>query len=276
MALPVNSEISILLVGCGKMGLSMLRSWLELPFLKSICIIDPSQPPQDILTDKRILYFSDIPHHPSERFDLIVVAIKPQNFDEVCSKLALINLSKSPVLSIVAGKNIDSYKSIFGQDCPIIRTMPNTPASIGKGMTVAVTSKDVSTSQKTLALSLMSVTGRFVWLEDEFLMDAVTALSGSGPAYVFLLIEILARAGEHLGLTKDFSMLLARQTIIGSAALAEKNADTAVDILRKNVTSPGGTTEAALAVLQQQNALQLLFDQALEAAVKRGQELGQL
>ena len=177
-------------------------------------------------------------------------------------------------LSIAAGKTIAVLEDYLATDAKIIRAMPNTPAAIGKGITVACGNNGVTAQDQETALRLLQAVGDALWIEDEAHMNAVTAVSGSGPAYIFLLIETLANAGIEAGLSKDMATKLARQTVIGSAALAEDACDTPASTLRENVTSPGGTTAAALEVLMNKTAgLQPLMDKAILAAKTRGQEL---
>ena len=184
------------------------------------------------------------------------------------------NTSKDAlILSIAAGQSLAALESFFAAGQPVVRSMPNTPAAIGKGVSAAITNRHVSDKQKAMASRLLEASGTVSWIADESLMDAITALSGSGPAYVFYLIEALAKAGETIGLDPQLSMSLARQTVIGSAALAEDSCDIPAEILRKNVTSPGGTTEAALKILMD-GEFQALLNEALKAAKDRGIELG--
>ena len=260
---------NITLIGCGKMGSAMLRGWVDAKINATFTIIEPNEIP-----------FADIAHFKTvddaaeilKTADTIILAVKPQTMGEICESLKQHIKNDALILSIAAGQSITSFEKYFGSNQPIIRAMPNTPAAISKGMTVAVANNKATEPQKQLAQNLMECAGKFEWIDDETLMDAVTALSGSGPAYVFHLIETLAKSGEKIGLNPDTAMTLARQTIIGSAALADNDADTSAATLRQNVTSPGGTTEAALDILMD-NRIQKIFDEALTAARDRGKEL---
>lgn len=269
-------ELSVALIGCGKMGSALLRGWLSSPAIKHIYILDPIGLPdefEDFVPD-RITFF-DKPAlfagaHP--KVSVFVVAVKPQILEEVCQEIKRTVSKDALVLSIAAGQKIANFEKIFGAEQPVIRSMPNTPAAIGQGITVACANSPTQDQQRKTATQLLQAVGMVEWISDENQMDAVTALSGSGPAYIFLLIEALAAAGVKNGLPADFSMKIARQTVIGSAALAQED-HSPVAQLRQNVTSPGGTTAAALAVLMREDGIQKLFDEALSAATKRSQEL---
>lgn len=206
--------------------------------------------------------------------DIFILAVKPQIMNEVCQTLKDKISKETLVLSIAAGQKIRNFERHFGPDQPVIRVMPNTPAAIGQGISVAVANGNVSSEQREIASTLLNSIGFVEWVENESLMDAVTALSGSGPAYVFHLIEAMAKAGVETGLSPNFAMKLARQTVIGSAALAAAEADTTAEQLRKNVTSPGGTTAAALDILMN-GEMQDVFNRALAAATARSKELSQ-
>lgn len=259
----------LLLVGCGKMGQALLERWQALKLYQDIYIIEPSGIAADV---PHVQQLGDLPasFHP----DVIVFAIKPQILPDVIGPYHRFTDKGAMVLSIAAGKPISFFTDHLGDNAAIVRSMPNTPAAIGEGMTVACANDAVTDAQKTQAQKLLSAVGKFLWVDDEKLLDPVTALSGSGPAYIFLLIEAMAQAGEKLGLPADMAQTLARQTVIGSASLAKESADTPARTLRENVTSPGGTTAAALAVLMRDdNGMQELFNQALAAASKRAEEL---
>lgn len=254
---------SILLVGCGKMGGALLQGWgKSQSFILSTC--DPHYADADYQNA------SDI----TATYDVIVLAVKPQMMADVATDLKHLVKSTTLILSIAAGKTISFYEDIFGASTPIVRVMPNTPALIGKGMSVLCGNTATSAAQIQLSKDLLCVVGDVEWLDDETLMDAVTAVSGSGPAYVFHLIEAMTTAGITAGLAPDLSAKLARQTIIGSASLAESEHTTPAATLRQNVTSPGGTTEAALKVLMSDtNGLTDLMTRTILAAQKRGKEL---
>ena len=249
----------------------MLSGWLTSDDIGHIVVLDPMADlplrKKTTLTDN---VHSFIQH--AGALDMLVLAVKPQIINVVCDELKDHIGKHLPLLSIAAGRTTDSFKDIFGTSQPVLRAMPNTPAAIGKGMTVLFASPQVSQEHKHYAETLLGNLGRIEWVDDESLMDAVTAVSGSGPAYVFHLIEILARSGEKTGLDPELAMTLARQTIIGAAALCEVEDQTPVSTLRQNVTSPGGTTEAALEKLMD-GRLQDIYDEAVFAARNRGKDL---
>lgn len=254
--------MKILLVGCGKMGSALLNGWKAYSDLE-ISILDPSLPNA----------YKNPNEMENKLFDIMVLAVKPQILNDVCEQLKTSHIRSSLIISIAAGKTLKNLENIFSSQQAIIRTMPNLPATIGQGMTVGIKNRNVNSDQKVKAQSLLEVLGKFEWIEDENLMDTVTAVSGSGPAYVFLLIEELAKAGIFHGLPADLATKLARQTVIGSSELIANQPDLSAETLRQNVTSPGGTTEAALNILMSENGLGRLMDQAIEAATKRSREL---
>ncbi len=263
----------IVLVGCGKMGSAMLRSWLERGVAGHIHVVDPVGLPDDLSGNDNITYYSKYPDEFHRAPDVVMLAVKPQILTTTLESIDASKHDGTLFLSIAAGKPISAFEKMLGADAAVIRSMPNTPAAIGQGIIAAVKNRAVSEEQRKKAHMLLACSGDVVWLEQESLMDAVTAVSGSGPAYVFYLIEVMAQAGEKLGLPASTAMKLARKTVIGSAALAGKDAETPAQQLRQNVTSPGGTTEAALEVLMGSLAMQELFDKALKAAQNRGIEL---
>jgi pyrroline-5-carboxylate reductase len=262
----------VLLVGCGKMGGAMLRGWLARGLERAV-VIEP-QPAQlgDLAKDPRLAIFADAAGLPEAlQPTALVLAIKPQSMDTALGSYRAL-AGATVTLSIAAGKTL-SYLGRHLGAVPIVRAMPNLPASIGRGMTVAVANPQVTPPQRALAEWLLAACGDVAWVDEEQLLDPVTAVSGSGPAYVFLLIETLARAGEHAGLPPELAMRLARTTLFGAADLAEAASESAAT-LRANVTSPGGTTQAALEVLMGKEGLQPLFDRAIQAATRRSRELG--
>lgn len=255
------------------MGGAMLRSWIENNIITMAHIITPSPLSDDLKPYKNIHHIPDATNHKIES-DILILAVKPQIIVDA-SRAIIPNISKNTIiLSIAAGQSLDALTRVFGANRSIIRCMPNTPSSIGKGISVAIANAQSSDSDKACATQFLSCSGECIWIEDESQMNAVTALSGSGPAYIFHLIEVMAKAGESIGLPRDMSMKLARQTVIGSAALAENDKNSAASTLRENVTSPGGTTQAALNVLMN-GKMQDIFNEALLAAKNRGIELGQ-
>lgn len=262
---------TVALLGCGKMGSALLRGWVESGGGMDIHVVEPSELPDEFQRISYIHDYKDVSTLPA--CGIYVMAVKPQIMDTVCA--ALRPSGDALILSIAAGRTIASFTKHFSERQPVIRAMPNTPAAIGKGITAAVANTHVRPLQKDMAMQLLRSTGQLEWLDDEGLMDAITAVSGSGPAYIFLMIEALAAAGEKAGLPKALATALARQTVIGAAALAEADAGTDAITLRRNVTSPGGTTEAALNVLMRDNGLQPLMDEAILAAKRRGKELAE-
>jgi pyrroline-5-carboxylate reductase len=263
---------SILLIGCGKMGGSLLDAWLKKNVIQSALVIEPFDIPAHLGNQPAVTHLRTPPAELPDVIDIVILATKPQSMDEACHSLGAIVHKNSLILSIAAGKTLAYFNKFFDPAQPIVRAMPNTPASIGQGVTALCGNQFLSTHHKNNASLLMEAGGKIVWLENEHLMDAVTALSGSGPAYVFLLIELLAKAGIALGLPPETAMILARQTVIGAGALAADQDNLTASTLRENVTSPGGTTEAALKILMD-GSLEDLLTKALAAARNRGQAL---
>lgn len=253
----------VLLVGCGKMGGALAQRWQELQLCRQLIIVDP--------VSSDIKSAGEIP--ASFKPAAIVFAVKPQVLAETVKEYKDHAAEGALFISIAAGKSVAFFESILGSDAKIIRSMPNLPASIGRGITVAFANQNTSVSEKFRAKTLLGSVGEVLWVEKEALLDPVTALSGSGPAYVFLLIETLTKAGIHIGLEPALAEKLARQTVIGSAELAAENSSNPAATLRENVTSKGGTTEAALSVLMAKDGIQDLFDRALDAATKRAKDL---
>jgi pyrroline-5-carboxylate reductase len=260
----------IVLAGAGKMGGAMLAGWLAQGLdAKRVRVIEPH--PSD---EVRALAAKGIRLNPSPReigaAATLVVALKPQMFREAGAMLKSFAAPSTLVVSIMAGTTIASIEQVCGG--MVVRAMPNTPAAIGRGITVAVAASDVSPAQRAIADALLRATGSVEWIDDESLMDAVTAVSGSGPAYIFLLAEELARAGVEAGLPLALATRLARETVAGSGELLHRS-ELASATLRQNVTSPGGTTAAALEVLMGKDGLQPLLTRAVAAATRRSKEL---
>lgn len=261
---------TIVLAGAGKMGGAMLTGWLAGGLdPKRVAVVEP-HPSADIsaLAVKGIR----LNPTPKEIGDVatLVVAVKPQTFPEAGPALKPFVGASTLVVSIMAGIPIAALTQVCGGS--VVRAMPNTPAAIGRGITVAVAASNVSAAQRAVADSLLRAIGSVEWVDDENLMDAVTAVSGSGPAYIFLLAEELARAGVEAGLPAELATKLARETVAGSGELLHRSEDSSAT-LRKNVTSPGGTTAAALEVLMGDGGLQQLMIRAVAAATKRSIEL---
>ncbi|MGB0720231.1 MAG: pyrroline-5-carboxylate reductase [Bdellovibrionales bacterium] len=265
---------NITLIGCGRMGGAMLQGWLKAGLNANYLVIEPYGKPDFLDQYDNADYAESIEAagEPLAQSDICILAVKPQVMADICASLKPLIAKTCLIASVAAGQSIGNFESYFGADQPIIRIMPNTPAAIGKGMSAAVANPRAGEDQKHWITTLLNCSGKTQWLEDENLMNAVTAVSGSGPAYVFYVIEAMAKAGEKLGLTPDQAMILARQTVVGAAALAENQADTTAKTLRENVTSPNGTTQAALDVLMNGD-MQDIFNSALKAARDRGVEL---
>lgn len=275
MALSIGGPV--ILAGAGKMGTALMQGWLArgLP-ASSIIIQEPSLAPEtaEVVRQHKIRVeaaFSSLEAPPA----VIVAAVKPQVMDAVFAPLARIAGPKTVVMSIAAGRSIASFEKHLAPGTAVVRAMPNTPAAIGRGITGAVGNAYLSSDQKAQCSALLSAVGEVVWVPDESLIDAVTAVSGSGPAYVFLLAECLAEAGVQSGLDAETAMALARATVSGAGELLRQSPFDAAT-LRTNVTSPGGTTAAALAVLMREpDGLQRLMTEAVLAAKERGRALGQ-
>jgi pyrroline-5-carboxylate reductase len=265
-----NISGTVVLAGAGKMGGAMLSGWLAQGVEPTrVAVIEP-QPSEEIgahLAKGVRLNPSPQETGPAAAF---MVALKPQAFREAGAILKPYVDATTLVVSIMAGMTIVSLADVLGGH--VVRAMPNTPAAIGRGITVAVAANEVSPAQRDTADSLLRATGSVEWITDEAMMDAVTAVSGSGPAYVFLLAEELARAGVAAGLPEGLAVKLARETVAGSGELLHRS-ELAAATLRQNVTSPGGTTAAALEVLMGQDGMQSLLTRAVAAATRRSKEL---
>lgn len=266
----------VLLAGAGKMGAALLAGWLERGLdAKNIIVQEPDLRGEaaELVARHGIRVLSPVQSlqvPPS----VIVVAVKPQVMDQVFPVLAKLAGPATVVLSIAAGRAIASFERHLPANTAVVRAMPNTPAAIGRGITGAFGNSSLSGPQKKSCNDLLAAVGDVVWLEEEHLIDAVTAVSGSGPAYIFLLAECLAQAGCDAGLDRDTAMKLARATVSGAGDLLRQSKDDPA-ALRQNVTSPGGTTAAALAVLMRDpDGMQTLLREAVLAALKRSQELG--
>jgi pyrroline-5-carboxylate reductase len=267
-------EISgtIVLVGAGKMGSAMLEGWLALGLdAKGVVVLEP-QPAREISALAGRGLRLNPPITAAAEAAAIVLAVKPQVAPEVVPGLTPYVGARTVTVSIMAGRTLAFLEGALAQRAALVRAMPNTPAAIGRGITVAVPNVRVSQRQRELVHALLSATGAVEWIADEALMDAVTAVSGSGPAYVFLLAEVLARAGAAAGLPGGLAARLARATVAGSGELLNRSPlDPAT--LRQNVTSPGGTTAAALDVLMAPDGLETLLKSAVAAATRRSRDL---
>jgi pyrroline-5-carboxylate reductase len=259
----------VLLVGCGRMGSALLSGWLDRGIAATdLVVVDPTRPtigPVNVVADADSIPAGFVP-------DVVVLAVKPQMMEAALPPYRRF-VASALFLSIAAGKPTAYFRRAFGDDLAIVRAMPNTPAAVRRGITVCFADETVSADRRALAESLLEAVGEVGWIADEAQMDAVTALSGSGPAYVFLLAEAMAEAGVALGLDPALAVRLARTTVSGSGELLRLSADSAGD-LRRAVTSPAGTTAAALAVLMDEAAgFGPLLRDALAAAEHRSREL---
>lgn len=264
---------TLVLVGAGKMGGAMLEGWLKGGASPSkIVALDPAPPAEvkAMLDAKGIRLNPDVSGITDAQ--VVIVAVKPQVMEDVLPGIVPLKASHPLILSVAAGKTIATFERHFGSDAAVIRSIPNTPAAVGRGITAMASNPNVSAAQLQLARALLSAVGEVVTVENEEMIDAVTAVSGSGPAYVFYLTECLAAAGEKSGLPADLAMQLARATVSGSGELMRQSGIAAAT-LRHNVTSPKGTTYAALQVLMAEDGMQSLFDKAIAAATARSREL---
>jgi pyrroline-5-carboxylate reductase len=265
-----NIQGPIVLAGAGKMGGAMLSGWLAQGLdAKHVAVIEPHPSGEISALTKNGIRLNPSPKDVGSVATL-VIALKPQTFREAGAMLKSFTGPSTLVVSIMAGATIASIQEVCGGS--VVRAMPNTPAAIGRGITVAVAANNVSAGQRAVADALLRATGSVEWVDDENLMDAVTAVSGSGPAYIFLLAEELARAGVEAGLPAELATKLARETVAGSGELLHRS-EAPSATLRQNVTSPGGTTAAALEVLMGPDGLQSLLTRAVAAATRRSKEL---
>jgi len=279
MAIVVGSPAldgPVVLAGAGKMGTALLSGWLGRGLeARNVIIQEPNLTGEaaKLVGEHGITAVPSILALPSPP-SVILMAVKPQAMNSVLPSLARLVGPATVVMSIAAGKSIASFERALPKGTAVVRAMPNTPAAIGRGISGAVANAETTAAQKQVCEDLLGAVGDVVWLDDEALIDAVTAVSGSGPAYVFLLTEALANAGKAAGLDASTAMQLARATVSGAGELMRQS-DSDAATLRQNVTSPAGTTAAALAVLMREgNGLKELMTEAVLAAQKRGRELG--
>lgn len=266
--------IRIVLAGCGNMGFAMVSGWLSAGKVgpAELVVVEPNADLRKRVADLGISAFADASElAPSVSPELVIFAVKPQVMGNVVP--AYRHYSDSTFVSIAAGTGVAAMQEILGKGAAIIRCMPNTPAAIGHGMMVLFSNANVGNQADDFVADLMSASGEVARIDDENLMDAVTAVSGSGPAYIFHFIEAFSAAGRKAGLPDDVADKLAMQTVYGAAKLAVQSADDPAT-LRKQVTSPNGTTAAALEVLMAPDGLEKLLIQAVDAARIRGVELG--
>ncbi|MBQ4808766.1 pyrroline-5-carboxylate reductase [Phaeobacter sp. HS012] len=269
------SEIAargIALLGCGKMGSAMLAGWLDRGVSpQAVWVIDPN--PSEWLRQTGVHINAPLPEAGEQAPGIVLIAVKPQMMGEALPQLQQLGNGETLFISVAAGTSIATYESLLGAETPIVRVMPNTPAAVGRGITAIIGNASASADDVIRADTLLQAIGQTVRLQSEAQMDAVTGVSGSGPAYVFHLIETLAAAGEAEGLPAELAMQLAKATVAGAGALAEAAEETPAE-LRVNVTSPNGTTQAALEVLMDEdNGFPPLLRRAVAAASNRSKEL---
>jgi pyrroline-5-carboxylate reductase len=266
----------LLLVGGGKMGEALLGGWLRHGVVghDAVQVVEPDAGRRELLAGEHGVVAvgrpEDLPAAPPP--SVLLLAVKPQTMDAALPAYPARVAPDTLVLSIAAGKPIALLERALGEGLGVVRAMPNTPAAVGQGMSVLCANASATGVQRELAERLMAAVGAVHWIDDEDLMHAVTAVSGSGPAYVFQLIEALAEAGTRVGLPEPLAMALARGTVAGAGELARRSEDTAAQ-LRANVTSPGGTTAAALQALTAEDGLKPLMARAVAAAARRSREL---
>jgi pyrroline-5-carboxylate reductase len=265
---------ALLLAGAGNMGYALLAGWLESGLAPERIVVQEPAPQPRIAAElgaRGVAVHAEVAALP-EPPAVMLIAVKPQVMDEVLPPLARLLGPRSVVISIAAGRRIAGLAAHLSPGTAIVRAMPNTPASVGRGITVAVGNAHVTAGQRRACDDLLRAVGEVAWVDDEGLMDAVTAVSGSGPAYVFHLAECLAEAGIAAGLAPELARRLARATVAGSGELLHRSGLDAAQ-LRRNVTSPGGTTAAALEVLMAPNGLADIMRNAVAAATRRSREL---
>ena len=262
---------TLVLVGAGKMGGAMLEGWHRMGLaFDNVVALEPHPSPEIATLGERGLRIN--PELDTIAAAAVVIAVKPQVAPDALPPLAAVVNANTVIVSIMAGRTLAFLQKTLPANAAIVRGMPNMPAAIGRGITVAVPNARVTGAQQTLAHKLLAATGAVEWIKDEALMDAVTAVSGSGPAYVFLLAESLARAGAAAGLPADLAARLARATVAGSGELLARSPHDPAT-LRKSVTSPGGTTAAALDILMGEDGLDPILEKAIASATKRSREL---
>lgn len=268
----MKTSPTIALIGAGSMGGALLRGWVGAGAIacEKSCVFDPK--PSDDLCRLAKEYGFALNEGVNQKFDVLIVAVKPQIADTVLPEFAAI-ATKSVVVSVMAGKSVDAISKVFGGGAmKLVRAMPNLPAAIGKGATGLFANDEVSSRERSTVETLMATAGETVWVEKETDIDLVTAISGSGPAYFFLLTEALAEAGEDIGLSAEAAVKLAHATLSGAGALMDTDGRSAGQ-LRKAVTSPGGTTEAAINVFESDHELRKVVKKAVAAAARRAGEL---
>lgn len=266
----------VIMAGCGNMGFAMLKAWIAGGVLApgDCTVVEPAEALRARAAAQGVTAVAEAVALPDDlRADVVVLAVKPQVMGDAAPAYRRFAEAGATIVSIAAGTRVATLQSLVGEDAAIVRCMPNTPAAIGQGMMVTFANGRVAPSAMDAVNMLLAQNGAVTSIPSEDLMDAVTAVSGSGPAYVFHFIEALTAAGEKAGLPAETADLLARQTVLGAAKLAFESGE-APGTLREQVTSPNGTTAAALAVLMGDNRLKTLVEEAIEAARARSVELG--
>jgi pyrroline-5-carboxylate reductase len=267
MALP-----PLLLLGCGKMGGAMLSGWLEQDLPRETVVVEPHAPAMEAFAG-RVRHVTSTAGIPGDfRPAAVILATKPQEAPVAVPMLAPLAGPDTVFLSIMAGRTVAGLSALLGPGARVVRAMPNTPAAVRQGFTVGFAGPGVDAWQRSLCDTLLAAIGEGAWVEDEGMIDAVTAVSGGGPAYVFLLAEVMEQAALAEGLPPDLARRMARATVAGSGALLNASEEDAA-ALRRAVTSPKGTTERALAVLMREGALPDLMREAIAAATARSREL---
>jgi pyrroline-5-carboxylate reductase len=269
----VSAAAEILLVGFGNMGQALVRGWLSRGRAAShIVVVDPVPAARAVAADLGVTAAADVEAVTRAGHDVVVLAVKPNQLAALLPACAHWATARTVFLSIAAGKTIAQLGAGLGGAAAVVRAMPNTPAAVGHGMTALAANEAVTTAQRALCTELLSAVGAVAWLDDERHMDAVTGVSGSGPAYVFLFIECLERAAVDVGLDPKLAKQLALATVAGAGAYAAAAPAPAAE-LRRRVTSPNGTTQAALDVLLAEPGLRELMARAVRAATDRSREL---
>tara|TARA_Y100000590_G_scaffold469993_1_gene661178 strand:- start:481 stop:1299 length:819 start_codon:yes stop_codon:yes gene_type:complete len=270
-------EKDLLLIGGGKMGAALVQGWLSKGFSKTkISIIEPNEVNSSKLINLGLKVFDSLASFDrSVKQSVVILAVKPQIIESVALELKNVMIDNNVILSIAAGVNLEFLNKCIGRNTAIVRAMPNTPAQISAGITVLCKNNFCSDEDVAITNELMSSVGQTEWVDEEFLFDAVTAISGSGPAYLFYYLECLENAGVNIGLPRDLSKKLSMYTVLGAANLCSLSAKTPLS-LREEVTSIGGTTEAGLKVLMGERGLEDIIEKTVKAASERSKEISNL
>ena len=272
--MPDHPCFKIIMVGCGQMGQAMLRGWVDAGVISACDIVAPNLRTLPFQVPSLTIHRNtdDLPHDA----DMIIYAVKPQVLPSITSEYRHIVADNIVVISIAAGIPTSLYQTTYGIKSQIVRTMPNTPAAVRQGVTALYATDAVTNNNRHAAETLMQSLGESVWCNTEDQINDITALSGSGPAYVFYMVEAMSKAAEDLGLPEKDAMKLARQTVIGAATMLKESPDISASTLRENVTSPNGTTAAGLSVLMDHsNGLSDIMKKTLKAAADRSRQLSE-